>query len=62
MPNTQTDYAAIKRKIQEMKDIYPSLRTKPDHYVFSALCVKSNYFKNPALQLNDSDFESNPPV
>lgn len=58
MPNTQTDYAAIYRKIQEMKDIYPSLRQKLDHYVFSALCVKSNFFKNPALQLNESDFES----
>ena len=40
-----------------MKSTYPSLRLKSDDYVFSALCVKAHLYKNPALSLNDADFE-----
>jgi len=39
-----------------LKGIYPSLRSKTDDYVFSALCVKANFYKNPSLVLNESDF------
>ena len=56
MPNTQTEFAIIKGKMQEMRELYPSLRHKPEFFVFSALCVKANYYKNPAFQLNDNDF------
>ena len=42
--------------IKSMKELYPSLRNKSNEYVFSALCVKSNFYKNPALVLNESDF------
>ena len=58
MLTNQTDYEFIKNKIQAMKEMYPSLRDKTDAYVFSALNVKANYYKNPALVLNESDFEN----
>lgn len=56
MPTTQGSYAFIKEKLCAMRDAYPSLRRKSDSYVFTALCVKSNFYKNPALVLNESDF------
>ena len=57
MPNSQNTYEFITSKISALKDAYVSLRNKSDDYVFSALAVKSNYYKNPALVLNESDFE-----
>lgn len=56
MPAMNTAYETIKGKISALKQMYPSLRSKPDEYVFSALCVKANLFKNPALILNEADF------
>ena len=56
MPMPQISYAFIAEKIRSMKDTYPSLRSKSDAYVFSALCVKSNFYKNPALILNETEF------
>lgn len=56
MPATTASYELIKTKIDAMKSAYPSLRAKPDEYVFSALCAKANLFKNPALILNEQDF------
>lgn len=58
MPANQNDYDFIKDKVHVMKETYPTLRQKTDEYVFSALAVKANYYKNPALVLNESDFES----
>ena len=49
MPTSNNAYQTIRDKIQGMKSTYPSLRTKSDDYVFSALCVKANLYKNPAL-------------
>ena len=40
-------YSHIIDKIEALKEKYPSLRTKPDYYVFSALCVQSHFYKNP---------------
>ena len=57
MPTGSPSYDFISSKIKSLKDTYPSLRQKPDEYVFSALCVRANFYKNPALILNDSDFE-----
>ena len=57
MPNVQSAYNFISSKISSLKDAYPSLRNKPDDYVFSALAVKSNFYKNPALILNEADFD-----
>ena len=56
MTTFQSSYDFINDKIKAMKDTYPSLRNKPNDYVFSALCVKSIFYKNPALILNESDF------
>ncbi len=58
MPTITTSaYELICEKISATKRMYPSLRNKPDDYVFSALCIKANMFKNPALVLRESDFE-----
>lgn len=57
MPANHDSYQVILDKIHGMKSTYPSLRDKSDDYVFSALCVKAHLYKNPALTLNDSDFE-----
>lgn len=57
MPTNQNSYDFILQKIKSMKDTYASLRSKADPYVFSALCVKSCFYKNPALILNESDFD-----
>ena len=50
-------YDYIVSKIQSIKEAYPSLRSKTDAYAFSALCVKANFYKSPALVLSDSDFD-----
>ncbi|MBQ9085369.1 MAG: AIPR family protein [Clostridia bacterium] len=52
-----SNYAFIKNKIDSMKTTYPILRTESDDYVFSALCVRSHLYKNPALLLSGNDFE-----
>lgn len=57
MPAQNSSYDYIAAKVQSMKGTYTSLRSKADDYVFSALCVKSHLFKNPALILNERDFE-----
>ena len=57
MPSDQKPYDYISGKINSLKETYPSLRGKRDDYVFSALAVKANYYKNPALVLNESDFD-----
>lgn len=49
-------YDYILDKIHAMKTQYPSLRSRTDDYVFSALCAKASFYKNPALVLNESDF------
>lgn len=48
-------YNYIKSKIQNLKELYPSLRNKTDDYVFSVLCVKSNFYKNPSLTFSEID-------
>lgn len=57
MPTNNSSYEKIQAKIHAMKGTYPSLRTKADDYVFSALCVKSHLYKNPALVLYENDFD-----
>ena len=57
MPTTQRPYEFITEKIRAIKDAYPSLRSRSDAYSFSALCIKSSFYKNPALVLNESGFE-----
>lgn len=57
MLTSNSSYEKIKSKICALKRTYPSLRNKGDDYVFSALCVKSHLFKNPALELYENDFD-----
>lgn len=57
MPTQDTSYEYIKTKISAYKDTYPSLRDKADDYVFSAVAVKSNYYKTPAIDFNETDFD-----
>lgn len=56
MSATRGSQGFIMEKINAMKETYPSLRNRPDEYVFSALCVKSNFYKNPALILREEEF------
>lgn len=46
-------YVDIAEKIKSMKRDYPSLRDKPDYYVFSALFIKVAFYKNPT----ENDFD-----
>ena len=48
-------YENISEKIAVLKRDYPSLRKKSDDYVFSALCVRANYYKNPSLTFSEQD-------
>ena len=50
------NYDFITTKINALKEKYPSLRARPDDYVFSVLCVKNHFYKNPALVLNEDEF------
>lgn len=56
MPAVQNPYEFIKEKIHTIKGIYPILQDKSDAYAFSALCVKANFYKNPALIFNEAEF------
>ena len=49
-------YEYIKEKIVDMKKQYPTLRARTDDYVFSVLCVKVHFYKNPSTPLNETDF------
>ena len=56
MPATKDEsYTFIENKINALKESYPSLRNKSNDYVFSALAVKANFYKNPALNISESD-------
>ena len=50
-------YLMIKEEIDSLKTTYPSLRNKADERVFSLLCIKANFFKNPALDKNVDDID-----
>lgn len=52
-----TDYGFIESKINALKSSSTFLRNKSNDFVFSALCVKSLFYKNPSLKLTDSDFD-----
>ena len=53
MPANNISYEKIRSKIHAMKGTYPSLPTKRDDYVFSALCVKSHHFKSPPARVQN---------
>jgi hypothetical protein len=51
--STTEAYVYLQEKIAAMKRDYPLLRDKTDEYVFTALCVRANYYKNPALDFTE---------
>ena len=52
-----SEYEFIETKIKALKTSSVFLRNKSNDFVFSALCVKTLFFKNPSLKLNDNDFD-----
>lgn len=46
-------YDVILNKISEMRTNFPVLRKKTDDFVFSALCLKNTFFKNPVLNFTE---------
>lgn len=58
MPEQMNSYDFIKGRIETLKTTFPSLRNKPDSYIFSVLAVKSTFYQNPALELGESEFNS----
>lgn len=54
----QNYYELIKTKIEYLKENYKCLRNKKDDYAFSALCVKADYYTNPALTFTDDTIHS----
>ena len=53
----KTSYEIIEEKIHSMRDSYLYLRDKKDEYVFTALSVKSNFYKNPSLCFDENDIK-----
>ena len=49
-------YEFITTKINALKEKHPSLRARTDDYVFSVLCVKAHFYKNPANVPDDEEF------
>lgn len=49
----QNYYELIKTKNEYLKENYKCLRNKKDDYAFSTLCVKADYYTNPALTFTD---------
>lgn len=50
-------YSYITEKINKFKEKFPSLCTKPDYYIFSALCIEAHFYKNPENVIDENDFE-----
>lgn len=51
-------HAKIADKIAAMKRTFPYLRNKADCFVFTALCVRANFYKNPSLDFTEQDIEA----
>ena len=54
----KSNYQTISAKIQSLKEVFPGLRKKPDEHVFTVLCVKANFFKNPSLSFTEADIDN----
>lgn len=48
----------ISEKLNVVRSLFPSIKKKPDEYVFSALCIKYCIYKNPSLILSESELTS----
>jgi hypothetical protein len=54
----RSNYSTIAGKINSLKEIYPCLRNKLDEYVFTVLCVKAHFYKNPSLSFSENDIDN----
>lgn len=54
----KSNYNTIAGKINSLKEIYPCLRNKLDEYVFTVLCVKAHFYKNPSLSFSENDIDN----
>lgn len=54
---TKETYDFLKSRMKGIKDDYSFLSAKSDPIVFTALCIKNHFFKNPALPLKESDLQ-----
>jgi hypothetical protein len=52
------NYNTITAKINSLKEIYPYLRSKSNDYLFTVLCVKAHFYKNPSLSFNETDIDN----
>ena len=55
--SSETNYEFISNRIHSVKNLFPLLKSEPDYYVFSVLCVKSIFFKDPSLNFSENDFD-----
>ena len=51
-------YEKICNYMKALKDAFPNLRNESDEHIFTVLCVKSNFYKNPSLSFSDTDIEN----
>lgn len=51
-------YDIIRNKMKSLRETYPSLKNETDEHIFTILCIKSNFYKNPSLILTDGDVQN----
>ena len=51
------NYEEINLRIKTIKDNFPFLRDKKDDFVFSAVCIKNIFYKNPNFECNEETFK-----
>ena len=49
------EYEFISQKIDDLKRDRIFLRDKPNEFVFTALCIKANFYKNPAFSFDGEE-------
>jgi hypothetical protein len=58
MGNKESSYEIIQNKIETLKKDSPFYRNLSDDKVFSILCVKSNFYKNPSYKFSEEDVKN----
>lgn len=57
MTTAKDDTFSFENKLNSLRTVYPFLRDKSDEYVFQALCIKANLYKNPANTLSEDNLK-----
>lgn len=58
MDKKTSNYELIASKIKTLRESFHSLRKATDDYIFTVLCVKSNFYKNPSLAFTDENIDN----